>query len=282
MQGNTNLDDAVYLLGPPYRQLVRIDLDNPPTIREGGWVMAWHLASRRWKNGATVATDRAAGVALAIILPDRHDRGSILAILRAIERSRPQSVLPYHAEITARELATVIRREPTCLASRVADYLVWRGFSLDPITRSIIRRIVELSSQVHTIDALAKNLYMSRRALGRKLRNNDLPVASHWLHMARVLRATIRLQNNSEASLFSVAASLGYTDGFSLSNQMSRLCGIRPNEARERLGWEWLLETWLTREATKRGVRTIVANGRPSIVGISRPARSEPLKSTAR
>jgi len=282
MHGNTNHDDAVYLLGPPYRQLVQIDLDNPPTIREGGWVMAWHLASRRWKKGAPVATSRAAGVALAIILPDRRDRGSIVTSLRAIERSRPQSVLPYHAEPTARELVSVIRREPTCLASSVADYLVWRGFSLDPITRSIIRRIVELSAQVQTIDALAKNLYMSRRALGRKLLSNDLPVASHWLHMARVLRATIRLQNNSEASLFSVAASLGYADGFSLSNQMHRLCGIRPNEARERLGWEWLLETWLTREAARSGVQTIGAHGRPSIVGISSQARSEPLKSTAR
>ena len=280
MPSNVTLEDTVFLLGPPYRQLTRIDLDDPPRVREGGWVMAWHLGSPGWHKGAAIAANRPAGVSLAIILPDRDDRLSVLRVLRAIEQSRPQAVLPYHEAPTAREIASVIRREPSCLASSVADYLVWRGFSLDPVTRSIIRRTVQLSSQVQTIGALAKNLYMSRRALGRKLHSSELPVPSHWLHISRVLRATIKLQN-SEASLFSIAVSLGYSDGFSLSNQMHRLCGIRPMEARERLGWEWVFETWLAREAATGSITSGIPNGRPSIARIPEGTRHEPSTSTA-
>ena len=198
----------------------------------------------------------------------------MLRILRAIERSRPQAVVPYHEVPTAREIASVIRREPSCLASSVADYLVWRGFALDPVTRSIVRRTVQLSSQVRTIGTLAKNLYMSRRALGRKLMSSELPVASHWLHISRILRATITLQN-SESSLFTIAVSLGYPDGFALSNQMYRLCGIRPMEARQRLGWEWVFETWLVREAAAGGIAANIANGRPSIAALPGTERTE-------
>ncbi len=273
--------EAVFLVGPPYDQLTGVDPDDPPRPSEGGWVMTWHLGSPGWRKGARLVADRPAGVALAIILPDRDDRLSVLRVLRAIEQSRPQAVLPYHEAPTAREIATVIRREPSCLATGVADYLEWRGFSLDPVTRSIVRRTVELSSQVQTIGALAKNLYMSRRALGRKLMNSDLPVASHWLHMSRVLRATIKLQN-SESSLFSVACSLGYSDGFSLSNQMNRLCGIRPMDARERLGWEWVFETWLAREAATGAITSGNLGLRASIVGIQKETSREPSTSAVR
>ena len=256
--------DAVFLLGPPYRRLTVINLDHPPRPRGGGWVVTWHLGSPHWRQGAGLVADRAAGVSLAMILPARDDRLSVLRILRAIEQSRPQAVLPYYEAPTPRDITSVIRREPTCLATSVADFLEWRGFSLDPVTRSIIRRTVQLSSEVQTVGALARNLYMSRRALGRKLMSSGLPVPSHWLHMSRVLRATILLQS-SNASLFSVACSLGYSDGFSLSNQMHRLCGVRPMEVRERLGWEWVFETWLVKEAAIGNICSKVVSQRPSI-----------------
>lgn len=259
-----SLPDAVFLLGPPYRQLTVIDPDFPLRSCGGGWVVIWHLGSPEWHRGAGVAANRPAGMPLAMILPDRDDRLSVLRVLRAIEQSRPQAVLPYYEAPTARDIARVIRREPTCLATSVADFLEWRGFSLDPVTRSIIRRTVQLSSEVQTVAALARNLYMSRRALGRRLLNSGLPVPSHWLHISRVLRATIKLQN-SETSLFSIACSLGYSDGFSLSNQMLRLCGIRPMEARERLGWEWVFETWLAKEAAVGNICSRVVDQRASI-----------------
>lgn len=260
---------AVFLLGPPYRHLRIVDSARP-TPREGGWAMLWNLGHEEWEEGRRVAAERLAGIPLVIILPSGDERMSVLKILRIIERTRPQAVIPYHKMPSAAEVASVIRRPPTSLQSAVTDYMEWRGISLDPVTRKLVRRTVELSDRVQTITVLAKSLYMSRRALGRRFMNQGLPVPSHWLQISRILRATNKLQN-SDASLFRVATSLGYPDGFSLSNQMSRLLGIRPLEARERLGWEWIFESWLAREARSGGIAGGIANARPSIAATGSP-----------
>ena len=256
--------ETVALLGPPYRHLIPVDRTGPGPPREGGWVLTWHLGAEDWLDAAAMVANRRAGIALAIILPDGDNRPSITPVLRAIEQSRPQAVLPFHEAPCPTEIAGVIRRPPLSLSSSVSEYLDWRGFALDPVARNIIRRIVELSDRAQTISALATNLYMSRRALGRRLLKSSLPVPSHWLHISRILRATFRLQN-SDATLFHVACSLGYPDGFSLSNQMSRLCGVRPLEVRDRIGWEWLFENWLAREEAKGNLPKGVARARPSI-----------------
>ena len=262
-----NRREAVFLFGPPYRHLKAVDRADPVQPREGGWAMLWNLGREGWREGQQVVAERLAGLSLVIILPSGDDQLSVLRILRVIEQTRPQAVIPYHRVPSPGEIASVMRRPPTSLASCVTEYLEWRGISLDPVTRNIVRRTVELSDRVQTITALAKNLYMSRRALGRRLTNQGLPVPSHWLQISRILRATIKLQN-SDTSLFRVATALGYPDGFSLSNQMSRLLDIRPLEARERLGWEWLFETWLVREAQRGTISADIANARSSIIAL--------------
>lgn len=267
--------EPVHLLGPPYRHLQAVDLADPAEPREGGWVMVWNLEGDGWRDGEQAAANRLAGISLVIILPHGHDRLSVLRILRLIERTRPQVVLPHHEGPRPREIASMIRRPPASLATGVTEYLEWRGVSLDPVTRNLVRRTLQLSDRVQTISALARNLYMSRRALGRRLLGQGLPVPSHWLQIARILRVAIKLQN-SDASLFSIATSLGYPDGFSLSNQMKRLCGIRPLEARQRLGWEWLFETWLAREAERGALTESIFRARPSIVSPGSAGQDRP------
>ena len=101
---------SVLLLGPPYRHLKAVNLADPAQPREGGWVMTWNLGSERWRDGEQVVANRFAGLALVIILPDGNDRLSVLRILRLIERTRPQVVLPHHEVPSPREIAGVIRR----------------------------------------------------------------------------------------------------------------------------------------------------------------------------
>jgi hypothetical protein len=60
---------------------------------------------------------------------------------------------------------------------------------------------------------------------------------------------------STDQSLFQVARRLGYPDGFTLSNQMERLVGVRPSVVRERLGWEWVAECWLQKEWETGGLR---------------------------
>ena len=103
------------------------------------------------------------------------------------------------------------------------------------------------------MSGLSRSLYLSRRALGRRFLTRGLPVPSHWLHFVRILRTALRLQS-TEDTLFTIACDLGYPDGFALSNQMRRLTGVRPTSARDCLGWEWLIESWLRQEAENGGL----------------------------
>ena len=127
-----------------------------------------------------------------------------------------------------------------------------RGLRIDGETRQLVRRTIELSSHIRTVSGLSRAMYMSRRALGRRFMTRGIPVPSHWLHFTRLLRASLRLQAGDE-SLMTIAYDLGYSDGFAFSNQMQRLTGLRPTAVRRALGWEWIVEAWLTREFASGG-----------------------------
>jgi len=198
---------------------------------------------------------RRPGVALIVVLPPPEELSGPADLLRVVEMCRPQSILPSHLELDPMDLQALMRRPPEDLAADVTDYLAWRGVTVDSDTRHLLRRTIELSGEIRTVSALARSLYLSRRALGRRFLSRGIPVPSHWLHIGRVLRAVIALQN-SRGNLFDVACDLGYPDGFALSNQMKRLADLRPSLARDHLGWEWVLESWLGREAHSGGFST--------------------------
>jgi AraC-like DNA-binding protein len=185
---------------------------------------------------------------LFVILPPTSEFGNRSALFRLMELCRPHSVLPHFHEADPEELVAVLRRFPSQFAVEVTDYLTWRGVEVDLDTRRLLRKTLELSGELRTVSGLARALYMSRRALGRRFMTKGLPVPSHWLHFGRVLRGSLRLQNPS-ASLLTVGSELGYPDGFAFSNQMKRLTGLRPSMMRECFGWEWVVESWLLKEA---------------------------------
>jgi AraC-like DNA-binding protein len=146
------------------------------------------------------------------------------------------------------ELTSILRRFPAHFDSVVTDYLVWRGAELDLDTRRLVRKALELSGELRTVSGLSRALYMSRRALGRRFMNRGLPVPSHWLHFGRVLRGSIRLQD-PRGNLYKIGCELGYADGFAFSNQLNRLTGLRPSVMKICFGWEWIVESWLSKEA---------------------------------
>jgi AraC-like DNA-binding protein len=221
-------------------------------------------------------------MSLLVILPPGLEVALHRDVRMAVETARPHGILPFHVDPDPNDLAQVLRRPPADLASEVTDYLSWRGLGVDRDTAHIIRRIVDLSSELRSVSAMSRSLYLSRRALGRRFMSRGLPVPSHWLQVARLLRVASKLQN-SEATVASIAVDLGYPDGFSVSNQMERLVGHRPSEIRERLGWEWVLEAWLKREAEQGALTPTLRRGsraRPEPLG-RRPERSTANTSSA-
>jgi AraC-like DNA-binding protein len=221
--------------------------------RRPGSALVWRADATVREEVVRLVRERPGGLALIVILPPATVLEGAPELLQAVLQTRPHGILPHHGEPTTQDLAEVLRRPPADLGAEVTDYLAWRGLVVDRDTRNVLRRIVDLSDRTRTVTELSRAMYLSRRALGRRLANRGLPVPSHWLQMARVLRLVNRLQN-SDANIFSIAYEFGYPDGFSVSNQMHRLVGFRPSVAREHLGWEWVLEAWLRREANDGGL----------------------------
>jgi AraC-like DNA-binding protein len=238
-------------LQPPYRTLTAVK--DPTRLWAGaslptGEALVWHLGNGLNGHAFEAARCRPPGVALIVILPAASSVKDPCELLRIVELCQPHSILPNHVQPNPVDLQTILRRAPDELPSDVIDYLAWRGVILDQETRHVVRKTIEQSGQLRTVTALSRSLYSSRRALGRRFLDRGLPVPSHWLNFGRILRACILLQNQ-RASLFDVACDLGYPDGFALSNQMNRLVGTRPSTARDHLGWEWIVESWMRREA---------------------------------
>ena len=242
------------LFTPPYNRLEPLRWDDGRLVQPSGpgIGLVWQLGLGSWSGVFKVVRRRPPGMALIVILPPTVDLDSEPQLLRVVEACRPHSILPFHREPHVDDLGELLRREPEDLSVEVMDYLQWRGINVENDVRRLIRRTIDLSLELRSITALARSLYLSRRALGRRFLMNGLPVPSHWLHFGRVLRAAQCLQS-SGATLAEAASRLGYPDGFALSNQMQRLVGVRPSDARRYLGWEWLLEAWIHMEAASGG-----------------------------
>ena len=242
------------LFTPPYNRLAQIRWDDRRLAQPTGpgTGLVWQLGQGSWSQVFKVVRRRPPGMALVVILPATVDLDSEPQLLRVVEACRPHSILPFHREPHIDDLTALLRREPEDLSIEIMDYLQWRGINVDIEVRRLIRKTIDLSAELRSISALARSLYLSRRALGRRFLTNGLPVPSHWLHFGRVLRAALKLQG-SNVTLAEAASRFGYPDGFALSNQMHRLVGVRPSDARRYLGWDWLVEAWIHTEAVSGG-----------------------------
>jgi len=236
---------------PPYRRLEVLEhpqqIPRSPSPNRGS-ALLWNTGLGKLASGIQSVRVRPPGVALFVILPPTSEFGDQDLILELMRSCRPHSVLPFLPEIDTDELVAVLRRFPSQFDVEVTDYLAWRGIEVDLDTRRLLRKTLELSGDLRTVSGLARGLYMSRRALGRRFMSRGLPVPSHWLHFSRVLRGSILLQD-PRANLFKIGCDLGYPDGFAFSNQLFRLTGLRPSMMKSCFGWEWIVESWLFREA---------------------------------
>lgn len=246
------VEDRLRLFGPPYNRFeAGVDRALSGEAVAGSAVVWWLMDGTGQQAEYERLKGRPPGLPLIVLLPSARDIGSTLPLLREVRSLEPRTVLPSAYLGTPDRLREVLAAPPRGLAETVTRYLRRRGLLRGDEVAGQVQRIFELAPEVRSITRLARRMYTSRRTLGRHFAAAGLPVPSHWLQFARLLQVSIHLQNETTA-IFRIATRSGYPDGFTLSNQMKRMIGYRPSEVRERLGWEWIVEAWLRREAEGR------------------------------
>jgi AraC-like DNA-binding protein len=240
------------LFSPPYESL---EPCAPEMITSVVGVDEWKGCAVVWQLSGDsspmveydLLRNKVPGLPLLILLPPPSEIRKVIDVVPLLRLLSPRLILPYGLLDTPARLRQVLAMPPRSLPAVVTDYLVRRGLLRRRKVVQELRRIFELAPDTSSISVLARRMYTSRRTLGRHFTSTGLPVPSHCLHFARLLNVAVHLQHE-QSPIFKIATRFGYPDGFTMSNQMKRLCGHRPSEVRELLGWEWIVEAWLDRE----------------------------------
>jgi transcriptional regulator GlxA family with amidase domain len=156
------------------------------------------------------------------------------------------------AVVDGEPVADTMRGFLTAPLDLATDVVAWLGVRLPLLPPQVIalcRAIFRYASVEATVGPLLVSVGESARTARARFHKLALPSPSSWHHVARAIHAALMIQRIPHAPLFDLAMELGYSDHSSLSHQFMRLFGLRASQVRRLLGWEWLLESWLTREA---------------------------------
>ena len=235
------------LLLPPYDQLV------PPSevkyCENRGVAAVWFVRdSAQQAEEREWLANRPHGVELVVVLPPAGQIRSALPLLRDVNELRPRGILPHASLRTPEPIRLLLSSSPRDLSVAAVAHLTRQGILRDSRVRALVGTIFELAPTVPSISQLSRKLYKSRRTLGRIFEAFGLPVPSHWLQFARLLHVSVIIQEKRDIPIFRAATQVGYPDGFTMSNQMKRLIGCRPTDVRDHLGYEWIIEEWVSRE----------------------------------
>ena len=237
------------IFGPPYTRFEPRDMSPLGDVREWrGKALVWKLQDASTQRGEFEwLHERPYGLPLILMLPNPDEIEKTLPMLNYVRSLQPRAVVPENSLGSPERARQLLASVPRNFADAVTSYLTERGMLGSRTTHTEVHRILELSSEVQSISGLARRMYTSRRTLGRHFSEEGIPVPSHWLQFARLLHACLMLQTDDTA-IFRIAHRMKYPDGFTMSNQMKRVIGVRPSQVRELVGWEWIVESWLAEE----------------------------------
>ena len=146
-----------------------------------------------------------------------------------------------------------LRRTLTAPIDLAADVVAWLSFRLprlSPEVAELCRTIFREGPAVARIELLLARVGESARTARARLHKLALPSPAHWHQVARAIHSALCLQRCTATPVFELAMRLGYCDHSALCHQLLRLFGMRASQVRGLLGWEWLLDAWLTRHAS--------------------------------
>lgn len=243
-------EPQLMLLKPPYEEFVRIDTSwKPDRLPARGLVLVWWVADPEAQASELEwLYQRPWGIPLIIVLPPPQHMRPILQMTRYFPLLHPRAILPTCSMIQPERIRHLLTLAPRHVTPTLVHYLQRRRLLRSETIHREVERTLELATEVSSIARLSKKLRTSRRTLGRHCLGAGLPVPSHWLQFGRLMHVAVRLQMDG-GSIGRAMVDTSYPDAFTMSNQMKRLIGCRPSEARRLLGWEWLVECWIAREA---------------------------------
>lgn len=244
---------SLFRLAPPY--VDRLPLRDVPRAGEelpfGSAIgVEVTLSTPNWAEvERTVQAVRRQIVVVPVVLMIDPRAEDLLLVAARVARLPVRAVL-FRGEpipVTLRKQMT----RPANLAEDVVDWLGLRGVRLTPMTAHMIRQIFARAGDFREVVPLLREMGNPESSARFRCRKKRLPSPGRWLHVARALDTAFRIQADPERPLLGLAHDLGYADHSALSNQMHRIFRLRPGAIRRTLGWEWLLDRWLTAEAQK-------------------------------
>lgn len=145
--------------------------------------------------------------------------------------------------------------DPSHLPADVVEWLGFRGYRLSPVLAELVRQIFARAPEHSELTTLCREIGAVESSARFRFHKKSLAPPSRWLQVARALHAVLRLQAQPDRPLLPLALELGYADHSALSHQLYRAFAVRPGAVRGLLGWEWLMERWLTRRGHARSTR---------------------------
>jgi AraC-like DNA-binding protein len=108
------------------------------------------------------------------------------------------------------------------------------------------------------LERLARNAGLTQRGLrARCARARRFPPVQ-WRRGTRLVGHAVALQRHGGVPFTRLASEFGYTDLPSMDRAFRHHLGVTPSFVRERLGWQWLVWKWLTKQRELAGFGTIV------------------------
>ena len=155
-----------------------------------------------------------------------------------------------------RETLSRFLTDPVDLAADVVEWFSLRRPTLPPQFVDLIQKVFRHGDTTSALQHLFSDLGESTRTARARCRKLALPPPSGWLQAARAVRAALCLQRAQSTPLLELAMDLGYSDHSALSHQLMRVFGASASAIRPTLGWEWLLDSWLSRWSERAAVRS--------------------------
>jgi AraC-like DNA-binding protein len=137
--------------------------------------------------------------------------------------------------------------QPADLTGDIVEWLPLRLPGRPAAILELVRNILERSPRFPEVGALLASVDRAERTVRTWFRRAGVPGPGKWLAAGHAIRAALRLQAEDSTPLLALAVECGYSDHSSLSRQCLRLFGVRPGAIRRTLGWEWLMDRWLSR-----------------------------------